>query len=137
MNARDALKFNRTVFNAVLAPLIVAAVLGLAGWGWWLHAGDADQENHRTKHDRETFTSQRTATEFCGSYENQHVSAANWWHVHLTPVTSIYSPLDLAKILHCLPRHRQHGGKSLQARVSGRTIRLATGCTLIDECEWT
>ena len=30
---RDALKFNRTVFNAVLAPLIVAAVLGLAGWG--------------------------------------------------------------------------------------------------------
>jgi hypothetical protein len=33
MNARDALKINRTVFNAALAALIVAAVLGLAGWG--------------------------------------------------------------------------------------------------------
>ena len=38
MNTHDARKINRTVFNAVLAPLIVAAVLSLAGWGWWLHA---------------------------------------------------------------------------------------------------
>lgn len=42
MNARDALHINRTEFNAVLAPLIVAAVLGLAGWGWWLHSGHAE-----------------------------------------------------------------------------------------------
>ncbi len=59
MNARDALKINRTVFNAVLAPLIVAAVLGLAGWGWWLHAGHAEQENHLTKHDGEISTLRR------------------------------------------------------------------------------
>ena len=59
MNARDALKINRTLFNAVLAPLIVAAVLGLAGWGWWLHAGHAEQENHLTKHDGEIATLQR------------------------------------------------------------------------------
>ncbi len=59
MNARDALKINRTVFNAVLAPLIVAAVLGLAGWGWWLHAGHAEQENHLTRHDGEINTLQR------------------------------------------------------------------------------
>ena len=47
MNTCDALMVNRTVFNAVLAPLIVAAVLGLAGWGWWLHAGHAEQERIR------------------------------------------------------------------------------------------
>jgi hypothetical protein len=47
------------VFNAVLAPLIVAAVLGLAGWGWWLHAGHAEQANHLTKHDGEIATLQR------------------------------------------------------------------------------
>ena len=34
----------------------VAAVLGLAGWGWWLHAGHAEQENHLTKHDGEIAT---------------------------------------------------------------------------------
>ena len=61
MNAGDALKINRTVFNAVLAPLIVAAILGLAGWGWWLHAGHAEQENHLTKHDGEIATLQRDA----------------------------------------------------------------------------
>lgn len=38
MNDNGQLKINRTVLNAVLAPLIVAAILGLAGWGWWLHA---------------------------------------------------------------------------------------------------
>jgi hypothetical protein len=43
----------------VLAPLIVAAVLSLAGWGWWLHAGHAEQENHLTKHDGEIATLQR------------------------------------------------------------------------------
>ena len=59
MNSRDVLKINRTVFNAVLAPLTVAAVLGLAGWGWWLHAGHAEQENHLTKHDGEIATLQR------------------------------------------------------------------------------
>lgn len=59
MNARDALKINRTLFNAVLAPLIVAAVLGLAGWGWWLHAGHAEQENYLTRHDGEISTLQR------------------------------------------------------------------------------
>jgi hypothetical protein len=59
MNARDALKINRTVFNAALAALIVAAVLGLAGWGWWFHAGHAEQENHLTKHDGEISTLQR------------------------------------------------------------------------------
>jgi hypothetical protein len=59
MNASDALKVNRTVFNVVLAPLIVAAVLGLAGWGWWLHAGHAEQENHLTKRDGEIATLQR------------------------------------------------------------------------------
>jgi len=62
LNARDALKINRTVFNAVLAPLIVAAVLGLAGWGWWLHAGHVEQENHLTKHDGEIATLQRDAS---------------------------------------------------------------------------
>jgi hypothetical protein len=56
MNARDALKINRTLSNAVLAPLIVAAVLGLAGWGWWLHAGHAEDENHLMKHDGEALS---------------------------------------------------------------------------------
>ena len=50
---------DQVVFNAVLAPLIFAAVLGLAGWGWRLHAGHAEQENHLTKHDGEIATLQR------------------------------------------------------------------------------
>jgi len=50
---------NRTLFNAVLAPLIVAAVLGLAGWGWWLHAAHAEQKNHLTKHGGEIAALQR------------------------------------------------------------------------------
>jgi hypothetical protein len=59
MNDNSQLKINRTVFNAVVAPLIVAAVLGLVGWGWWLHAGHAEQEKHLTKHDDEIATLQR------------------------------------------------------------------------------
>ena len=59
MNDTVHSKFNRTLFNAVLAPLIVAAVLGLAGWGWWLHAGHAEQECHLTTHDGEIATLHR------------------------------------------------------------------------------
>jgi len=59
MNGSGTLRINRTLFNAVLAPLIVAAVLGLAGWGCLLHAGHGEQENHLTKHDSEIATLQR------------------------------------------------------------------------------
>ncbi|HUE69902.1 MAG TPA: hypothetical protein VMP01_03350 [Pirellulaceae bacterium] len=52
-------KIHSTFSNVVLAPLIVAAVLDLAGWGWWLHAGHAQQGNHLTKHDGEIATLQR------------------------------------------------------------------------------
>ena len=61
MNDNGQLKINRTVFDSVIAPLIVATILGLVGWGWWLHAGHAEQENHLTKHDGEIATLQRDA----------------------------------------------------------------------------
>jgi hypothetical protein len=58
--SRTALRTLRgvTYSDAVLAPLFVAAVLGLAGWGGWLDAGHAEQENHLTKHDGEIATLQ-------------------------------------------------------------------------------
>ena len=40
-------------------PQVVIAVLGLADWRWWLHAGHAEQENELTKHDGEIATLQR------------------------------------------------------------------------------
>jgi hypothetical protein len=50
------LKSNRKIFNAVLAPLIMATALVLASWGWRTHAGHAEQENHLTTHDGEIGT---------------------------------------------------------------------------------
>ena len=69
MNDSGPLKINRTLFNTVLAPLIVAAVLGLAGWGWWLHAGHAEQENHLTKHNGEIATLQRNGDRILAKLE--------------------------------------------------------------------
>lgn len=58
-NGNGSVKIPRPWFSIVIGPLIVAAVLGFAGWGWWLQSGHAEQANHLTKHDGQIGTLER------------------------------------------------------------------------------